>query len=80
MAEISMAQIRAARALLGWTQTDLAAASEVALPTIKRYETGARAPIPVILAAIRSALEDAGAEFIPAKNGKGAGVRLRKER
>jgi hypothetical protein len=27
--------------------------------------------------AIRRALEDAGVEFIPAKNGKGVGVRLR---
>lgn len=72
-----MAQIRAARSLLDWTQADLATAAEVALPTIKRYETGTRTPIPIIMAAIRRALEDAGVEFIPAKNGKGVGVRLR---
>jgi transcriptional regulator with XRE-family HTH domain len=77
MDEINMAQIRAARSLLDWTQADLATAAEVALPTIKRYETGTRTPIPVIMTAIRRALEDAGVEFIPAKSGKGVGVRLR---
>ena len=75
--EINTVQVRAARALLDWKQTDLAAAAGIALPTVKRYETGARTPIPVLLAAIRRALEDAGVEFIPAKGGKGVGVRLR---
>ena len=32
-------QIRAARMLLRWEQKDLAAASQVSLPTIKRLET-----------------------------------------
>jgi hypothetical protein len=54
----------------------LATAANVAVPTIKRYETSARTPIPAIMASIRRALEDAGVEFIPAKNGKGVGVRL----
>ena len=31
-------QVRAARAILGWTQRDLAEASGVSLPTIKRIE------------------------------------------
>jgi transcriptional regulator with XRE-family HTH domain len=75
--EINTTQVRAARALLDWTQTDLAVAAKIALPTVKRYETGVRTPLPVIMAAIRRALEDAGVEFIPAKSGKGVGVRLR---
>jgi transcriptional regulator with XRE-family HTH domain len=62
-----------------WTQADLAAAAKIALPTVKRYETGVRTPMPNNLTAIRRALEDAGVEFIPAKNGKGVGVRLREE-
>lgn len=37
------------------------------------FETGKRQPIPNNLAAIRSALENAGVEFI-----NGTGVRLRK--
>ena len=75
--EIDRTQMRAARALLDWNQADLATAAKIALPTVKRYETGVRTPIPVIMAAIRRALEDAGVEFIPAKSGKGVGVRLR---
>ena len=77
MTEISIAQMRAARSLLNWTQTDLALAAKVALPTIKRYETRARTPIPAIMVCIRRAFEDAGVEFISAKNGKGVGVRLK---
>jgi hypothetical protein len=43
-------------------------------------EAGGAPPIPVLKAAIVSALEEAGVEFIPAKNGKGVGVRLRADR
>lgn len=74
-----MAQVRAARSLLDWTQADLAKSANVALPTIKRSETGAHTPIPAILTAIRRALEDVGVEFIPARSGKGVGVRLRED-
>jgi transcriptional regulator with XRE-family HTH domain len=35
---ISIEQIRAARALLGWSQTQLAEAAARSLPTIKRLE------------------------------------------
>ena len=79
MNQINRAQVRAARALLEWTQTDLAAAAKIAVPTVKRFETGVRTPIPIVKGAIVRALEDAGVEFIPAKSGKGVGVRLRKE-
>jgi transcriptional regulator with XRE-family HTH domain len=72
-------QSRAARGLLGWTQQSLADAANVSLATIQFFETSKREPIPNNLAAIRRALEEAGVEFIPAKNGKGIGVRLREE-
>ena len=39
---ISSELVRAARALLRWEQRDLAAASSVSLPTIKRLEANAR--------------------------------------
>jgi transcriptional regulator with XRE-family HTH domain len=76
---ISSEQVRAARALLRWEQRDLAAASGVSLPSIKRLETspGVLGAQPRTVAAIRAALESAGVEFI-AENGGGAGVRLRK--
>jgi transcriptional regulator with XRE-family HTH domain len=69
-------QSRAARGLLGWTQQRLADAASVSLATIQFFETNKREPIPNNLSAIRRALESAGIEFIPAKNGKGIGVRL----
>jgi hypothetical protein len=49
----------------------------VARQTVVDFERGARTPYPKNLAAIRTALDAAGVEFI-AENGGGAGVRLRK--
>src|ERR1700737_2681983 len=71
--------IRAARALLRWEQRNLAAASAVSLPTIKRLESR---PGPLVahtstVAALRGALEAAGIEFT---NGNRPGVRLRQIR
>lgn len=76
---LSSEQVRAARALIRWEQKDLADASGVSLPTIKRLETkpGALSGNATTIAALRAALERAGVEFI-AENGGGAGVRLRK--
>jgi hypothetical protein len=70
-------QSRAARGLLNWTLADLAGASSLGLSTVKNFENSLRETTPANLIAIRRALEDAGVEFIPAKNGKGVGVRLR---
>lgn len=72
------AQSRAARALIGWSQTDLANASRVSISTIRDYETEKRQPIANNLAAIRAALEQAGVQFLD--NGTvstGPGVALR---
>ena len=72
--------IRAARALLRWEQRDLAKASSVSLPTIKRLEStpGAMAAHMSTIAALKNAIESAGVEFID-ENGGGPGVRLRKQ-
>ena len=72
-------QIAAARALLGMSQSALAERSNLSVPTIKRMEgtTGAAPGMVNNLAALQTALETAGVEFIP-ENGGGAGVRLRK--
>jgi transcriptional regulator with XRE-family HTH domain len=59
-----------------WSQQKLADSAGVALATVQFFETDKRDPIANNLAAIRRALEDAGVEFIPAKNGKGVGVRM----
>jgi transcriptional regulator with XRE-family HTH domain len=72
-------QSRAARGLLKWSQRRLADASDVALSTVADFEIDKREPRADNLTAIRRALENAGVEFIPAKSGKGVGVRLREE-
>ncbi len=76
---LSSELIRAARALLRWEQRDLAHASAVSLPTIKRLESkpGAMAAHGSTIAALRKALERGGIEFID-ENGGGPGVRFRK--
>jgi transcriptional regulator with XRE-family HTH domain len=77
---ISIEQIRGARGLLGWSQTDLAEAAGRSLPTIKRLENGDAGGAKVsddVRQAVQVALEKAGVEFIP-ENGGGVGVRLAK--
>jgi transcriptional regulator with XRE-family HTH domain len=72
-------QSRAARGLLKWSQRQLADESGVGLSTVAEFENDKREPWLGNLAAIRRALEDAGVEFIPARSGKGVGVRLRED-
>lgn len=62
--------------MLNMRRQDLSAAAEVAQATISDFETGRRNPHPRTLAALRSALEAAGVDFIE-ENGGGPGVRLR---
>ncbi|MBR0906956.1 helix-turn-helix transcriptional regulator [Bradyrhizobium liaoningense] len=71
-------QSRAARELLGWTQTDLATAATLGLATVKNFESERRETTPANLKAIQRALEEAGVELIAAKSGKGVGARLKK--
>ena len=77
--KVSIRQIKAARALIGWSQEELATAADVSLPTIKRLEAaeGLLAGRQTTAQKIRGALEKAGVEFID-ENGGGVGVRLRK--
>ncbi|MBB4201175.1 hypothetical protein CCR94_03315 [Rhodoblastus sphagnicola] len=57
-------QCRAARGWLGWSQSDLAAAANVSLSTVRDFEKGRRIPIGNNLAAIRAALEAKGLGFV----------------
>ena len=77
-ARLTSAQVRAARALLRWSQKALADASNVSVPTIARLELqdGPLSGTELTAAALRRALEEAGVEFIPG-NGGGPGGRLR---
>lgn len=80
--KVSIRQVKAARALLDWSQADLARVSGVSEPTIKRLEAhdgelGGRADT---AAAIRGALEAAGIAFLAEGQAAagGPGVRLAK--
>jgi transcriptional regulator with XRE-family HTH domain len=75
---IIAAQIRAARGLLGLSQTTLSELADVGIATVKRLElaTEIRASARTLIK-IQSALERAGVEFLPADDAHGAGVRLR---
>ncbi len=76
---LSIRQVKAARALLGWSAHDLAKAAGVSYPTVARLEAGdgALRGRKATAEAIRTALEAAGIRFI-AENGGGPGVRLAK--
>jgi transcriptional regulator with XRE-family HTH domain len=71
------AQCRAARALIDWSQQQLAEAARVGNATIRNFENGRSSPQHATLDVLRRALEAAGVEFI-SENGGGPGVRLRK--
>ena len=74
---LNAAQCRAGRALLNWSQDELAENAQVARTTVTEFESNFRTPMKQNLLAIRSALEAAGVEFIP-DNGGGVGARFRK--
>jgi transcriptional regulator with XRE-family HTH domain len=74
---ITPAQCRAARALIDWSQQELADAAKVGVVTVRQFEAAAAQPRRATLDVLSRALETAGVEFI-AENGGGAGVRLRK--
>lgn len=77
---ITGAQIRAARALLGWKQTDLASASGVSEISIKNIERGATDPRGSTLAAIQDAFSKAGVVFMDPGDTRdgGPGVRMKR--
>ena len=63
---ISSSQIRAARALLGWSGEELAAKCDVSLKTLRRYEPqeGVPSGSTATLLRIKSVFEHAGVEFL----------------
>lgn len=74
---ITSEQCRAGRALVNWSQQQLADAARVGVVTVRQFEVGGSEPRNATLDVIQRALEAAGVEFIPA-NGGGPGVRLKK--
>lgn len=77
---VTAAQIRAARALVGWNGAELAKQAGVSLQTIRRMESdlGPGRSSAANVAAVQRALESAGVVFVAAEgNGIGPGVRLK---
>lgn len=69
---IDFRQIRAARALLNWTQSDLARAADTATSSIKNIESENSSARKETMAQIFDAFDHNGIEFMP-----GTGVRLK---
>jgi DNA-binding XRE family transcriptional regulator len=68
---ITVAQVRAARAILGWTQKTLADHAGIGIATVKTIEGGAGTRT-ATLAAIIAALQEAGIDFLADTGGVGA--------
>jgi transcriptional regulator with XRE-family HTH domain len=76
--KVLITQIKAARALLGWSQEDLAKEASVSVPTVKRLEAregelGGRSET---ASRLRTALEAAGIEFTCGDGERGVRLRL----
>jgi len=78
---ITAGQIRAARALLGWSGAQLAEAAGLSLQTIGRMESkiGSQRSTAINLEAVQRALETGGVIFLPADHAAelGRGVKLK---
>ena len=72
---ITIPEIRAARALLGWSQPELATRLNIAVRTLKRLELG-DAALSVYEKQIEQVFHEAGVEFL-STSGDGIGVRKR---
>lgn len=73
---INPSQCRAARALLGITQQQLADLAGISKRTVIEFEGGIRVPLTSTSRSLQWALENAGIEFLRG-NGGGSGVRFR---
>ncbi|XKM42865.1 multiprotein-bridging factor 1 family protein [Rhizobium ruizarguesonis] len=73
---LTPSQCRAARALLDWSQQQLADQSKIGNATIRNFESGKSAPQHATLDVLRRCFRSAGIMFID-QNGNGPGVRLR---
>lgn len=76
---ITSGQIRAARALLDWTRSELSEKSGVGISALMRFESADGVPAGNIktIDAVKKALEEAGVEFTGTPDSQ-AGVRWKK--
>ena len=74
---ITSAQCRAARALLKWSQEELAERSGIGVATIRTFETDTSSPYSRTLETIKATFEASGVAFI---DDQGSGVVLKSRR
>ena len=72
------AQCRAARALLQWSQDELAREAALNAVTVRNFENGKSAAQRASINMMRNALESAGVALLPEGAQTSAGVALRK--
>jgi transcriptional regulator with XRE-family HTH domain len=77
---ITPAQLRGARAMVGWSREELAKRSGVSAPTVRDFEINGSDPKQGTVQKWRRALEAAGVTFIEETETDGPGVRLKKLR
>jgi transcriptional regulator with XRE-family HTH domain len=79
---LQVAQLRAARALLGWRQEDVAQAAKVGIATIRRIESqeGPLMGYVSTLLKIQAAFEQAGIQFLDEDDTGGLGLRMAKKK
>lgn len=75
---ITPAQFRAARALLGLSQEEVASAAQVSKRTVVSLETG-RKTLKATENSVMMALIEAGVLFTPAMTGEGPGVKFARD-
>lgn len=63
--ELGPAQAKAARALLGWNQLELARKANLAPSTVADFERGKRSPVSNNLEAMKAAFKEAGIRLLP---------------
>jgi hypothetical protein len=73
---ILSAQVRAARALLEWSQDDLSRGANVSVTTIRDFESGRRPTENDSMRGIRKAFDNEGVLFVPGGTDGGPGVRF----
>ena len=77
---LESAQIRAARALLGWHQEELAKRAKIGLATIQRLERAPPGPVMAHVATVMKiigCLEKAGIAFVDVDSSGGKGIRFK---
>jgi transcriptional regulator with XRE-family HTH domain len=62
-------QVKAARALLRWTQSELGGQTGVSASTVGHFEAGKRRPPVLSISVIQRALEAGGIEFVEGEPG-----------